>query len=269
VTINEARDLIGHTVLWDMDGELLDVRIVGVSEAALVLVQGTGDNLLGETARPRFVRAGELSHVPYLTLLATTQAQFNEFAFSVLVNTRWDFDQTDDALDALRNLNWAAGFDFEGQSPPATRPAERFARDAVLAARRLWRGLDQEAATARAQASSLVQQPAITGPALVYLVAHADLRAVKVGVSEADGSRIAQHRRRGWQLVAAFQVSTGKTAVSIEREVLRWWRTKLGLPACVQQQDMPQGGWTETADAGRVDLAATVARMCELAILPK
>jgi hypothetical protein len=29
---------------------------------------------------------------------------------------------------------------------------------------------------------------------------------------------------------------------------------------------MPQGGWTETVAAGRVDLAATVAHVCELAL---
>jgi hypothetical protein len=29
---------------------------------------------------------------------------------------------------------------------------------------------------------------------------------------------------------------------------------------------MPQGGWTETVAAGRVDLAATVTRICNLAV---
>jgi hypothetical protein len=35
-----------------------------------------------------------------------------------------------------------------------------------------------------------------------------------------------------------------------------------------RRQDMPQGGWTETADIHRVDLAGTVARICELALQP-
>jgi hypothetical protein len=29
---------------------------------------------------------------------------------------------------------------------------------------------------------------------------------------------------------------------------------------------MPQGGWTETVAAGRINLAATVTRICKLAV---
>jgi hypothetical protein len=89
--------------------------------------------------------------------------------------------------------------------------------------------------------------------------------AAKIGVSDAPGSRIAEHRRAGWQLLAAFQV-TAKAAVAIEDEVLRWWRAELGLPPFLWRDQMPQGGWTETVAAGRVDLAATVTRICNLAV---
>lgn len=264
--LDEARGLVGEAVFWEKDGEVLQVRIFGVTKN-MVSIQGTGWNTTGDTAEPRLVDLGELSPVPYRDLLPSTQAELNEFAFGVLVDTHWDFGQTDAALEALRNMNWAAGNTFDGQPPPAGH-AEDFAKEAVLAAWRLWQAADPSNAMARAQAGSPVQQPEITGPALVYLVAHSGMGAVKVGVSDASGSRIARHRQRGWQLVAAFQVSTGKAAVSIERDILQWWRTELGLASRVKQHDMPQGGWTETADLVRVDLAATVARICELALVP-
>jgi len=57
-------------------------------------------------------------------------------------------------------------------------------------------------------------------------------------------------------------------AAAIEADVLGWWRGQLGLPSYLRPDQMPQGGWTETAAAGAIDLAATVARICELALLP-
>jgi hypothetical protein len=268
VTLEEARDLITSTVFWNKDGESLMVRIVNVT-GIQVQVRGDGNNLIGESARYQYVRPDELSPIPYLELVAATQAAFNEFTFAVLVDTGWDFTQTDSALDALRNLNWAAGLSFENNPPPRTTDPERFARDAVLAGWRLWNEMDRQVARARGQAKSPAQGPEIAGPALVYLVTHADLGAVKVGVSEPRGSRIAQHRRRGWDLVAAFQVRTGRAAFAIEREILQWWRAKLSLPVHVKSPEMPQGGYTETVAMNRIDLPATVARVCELALKPE
>jgi len=80
-----------------------------------------------------------------------------------------------------------------------------------------------------------------------------------------SGLRLAQHRRKGWQILAVFQVSA-KSAAAIETDVLKWWRGALGLPSYLSRDQMPQGGWTETVAAGRVDLAATVTRMCNRAV---
>jgi hypothetical protein len=102
-------------------------------------------------------------------------------------------------------------------------------------------------------------------PALVYLVTHAALGAAKIGVTDAAGSRIAQHRRAGWQLLAAFQVSAEMACV-IEDDILRWWRSELGLPSHLQRSQMPQGGHTETVALAGIDLAATVTRICNLAV---
>jgi hypothetical protein len=68
--------------------------------------------------------------------------------------------------------------------------------------------------------------------------------------------RLAQHRREGWQMLAAFQV-TAKAAIAIETDILRWWRGELALPSYLKRDQMPQGGWTETVAAGHVDLTAT------------
>ena len=102
-------------------------------------------------------------------------------------------------------------------------------------------------------------------PALVYLITHAAFGAVKVGIADASGLRLAQHRREGWQMLAAFQV-TAKAAIAIETDILRWWRGELALPSYLKRDQMPQGGWTETVAAGHVDLTATVTRICNLAV---
>lgn len=115
-------------------------------------------------------------------------------------------------------------------------------------------------------------RPAVGAPAeaasLVYVITHTALGAAKIGVSDPAGARIAQHRRAGWQLIAAFQVAAD-AAAAIEADVLRWWRGDLGLPPYLSLGQMPQDGWTETVAVDRIDLAATVAHVCELALLPE
>jgi hypothetical protein len=101
--------------------------------------------------------------------------------------------------------------------------------------------------------------------AIVYLITHEVYGAAKVGITDMAGSRLAEHRREGWRILAAFQV-TAKAAIAIEADVLRWWRRELGLPSYLSRDQMPQGGWTETVAAGRADLAATVTRICNLAV---
>jgi hypothetical protein len=135
---------------------------------------------------------------------------------------------------------------------------------------------EQEAAwrTARpavgapAEAEALLQRSGPGSPALVYVITHAAFGAAKIGVSDPAGARIAQHRRAGWQLMAAFQVGAD-AAAAIEADVLGWWRGDLGLPPYLNRGQMPQDGWTETVAACRIDLAATVAHICELALLPE
>lgn len=119
-----------------------------------------------------------------------------------------------------------------------------------------------------AEAAARLRRSGPGSPSLVYVITHAALGAAKIGVSDPAGARIAQHRRAGWQLIAAFQVATD-AAAAIEADVLGRWRGDLGLPPYLSRDQMPQDGWTETVAVDRIDLAATVAHVCELALLPE
>jgi hypothetical protein len=220
---------------------------------------------------------------PWADPVAPSQARINEFAAAVIRTAPWDPRQAQAALKALCELNWAAGFDFEGVPPGPPGASREY--HAGMAARHLWglevslawekRWAEIQAETrarfghAPEEAAALLRRSkAPSTPALVYVVTHPALGAVKVGVSDADGERIAAHRRAGWQLAAAFRV-TARAAAVIEAGVLDWWRRGLGLPAYLSREQMPQGGWTETAAAGSIDLAATVTRICAQAASPE
>ena len=175
------------------------------------------------------------------------------------------------ALTALSNFNRAAGFELCGEKPPDDPDArQRCERAAVQAVRELDTMSRWDATRARLEADRLARQTAegaatADGVALVYLITHAELGAAKVGIADTSGSRLAQHRREGWQIQAVFQVNA-KSAAAIETDVLKWWRGALGLPSYLTRAQMPQGGWTETVAAARIDLAATVTRLCKLAV---
>jgi len=211
-----------------------------------------------------------------------SQARLNELVAGIIRTAPVDRHVTL-ALEALRYHNWASGFTFEGESHDL-RLLDAQDRDealnalAVTTTRQLESGKRADVAHARAvavslkhvmppDAAALTRQLKADAPALVYVITHAALGAAKIGVSDAAGSRIAEHRRAGWQLVAAFRVAAD-AACAIEADVLRWWRGDLSLPPYLKREQMPQGGWTETVVASSVDLAATVARVCELAISP-
>jgi hypothetical protein len=103
--------------------------------------------------------------------------------------------------------------------------------------------------------------------AVVYLITHTDLRAVKIGITDSSGSRLKKHSTRGWQVLCTVAVP-GERALLIEDEILDWWRGELALPAYLGPQEMKQGGWTETVNAEEIDLAVTIRRIRHLAEAP-
>jgi hypothetical protein len=100
--------------------------------------------------------------------------------------------------------------------------------------------------------------------AVVYLLAHPGHHAAKIGITNTKTARLREHRNRGWQVLALVP-APGELAVDIEKNILGWWRTDLGLPPFLGASEMPQTGWTETVDLDAIDIPATIQRIAELA----
>lgn len=102
----------------------------------------------------------------------------------------------------------------------------------------------------------------------ICLVVHDTLGAVKVGIGVATDEtmpRLAVHRAHGWRV--HWQCTGLRSlydALDVEAVTLDAWRTA-GLPPYLTPAQMPQAGWTETADLTLVDLAETV-RLAETTI---
>ena len=105
-----------------------------------------------------------------------------------------------------------------------------------------------------------------TAPGIVYLIVQQDLQAVKVGVTteKSNNDRVADHQKHGWSVERTWGTPTGETAMDIEQDILDWWRDTLGAPEALTADDMPQGGFTETASLFHVDLDETTARIEEM-----
>lgn len=101
-------------------------------------------------------------------------------------------------------------------------------------------------------------------PAMVYLVAHQQLGAAKVGVSREGGYRLREHLSRGWQVLVQEPLP-GDRALRVEKEILSYWRNDLRLPPFLGKQEMSQGGWSETVDLDAVDIVTTIVRIKQLA----
>lgn len=92
--------------------------------------------------------------------------------------------------------------------------------------------------------------------ATVYLLVNETLGALKIGIMRDHSNRIDHHQRNGWRLVDAWRDLDLATAHTAEQAVLAAWRNS-GIPDAVTREDMPQGGWSETAPLDLVDLART------------
>jgi hypothetical protein len=84
------------------------------------------------------------------------------------------------------------------------------------------------------------------GPALVYVLEHPRLRAVKVGFSS-GGKRPRRFGRHGWRWVSSTPFADGALALAVEQAVLRHIRKDLGLSHFLSAGQMHgMGGATET-----------------------
>ena len=94
-------------------------------------------------------------------------------------------------------------------------------------------------------------------PAVLYLIVHDELEAVKVGIAGRESPRVANHERLGWSVVRVWHLATGRAAHDVEQSLLDIWAVS-GVPRGASADDMPIGGWTETASLAAVDVPAVV-----------
>jgi hypothetical protein len=106
-------------------------------------------------------------------------------------------------------------------------------------------------------------------PGIIYLMHNADYAAIKIGITTtaARTNRIHEHQRSGWTLFARWDTPTGLDAEIIEEAILRWWRTELHVPVALRPEEMPTGGFTETAFISHVDVDETAFRIEELMLV--
>ncbi|MFG2825041.1 hypothetical protein ACGFX4_37145 [Kitasatospora sp. NPDC048365] len=86
------------------------------------------------------------------------------------------------------------------------------------------------------------------GPAEVYVMTNAGLRAGKVGIASLrpKRSRASVMRPHGWEVFRSLRCVSGTEAHEIEQQVLDALRESLEVPQYLDQSDLPQNGATET-----------------------
>ena len=101
-------------------------------------------------------------------------------------------------------------------------------------------------------------------PAFVYLIQHDTLDAWKIGKANYNTGRLPKHYRNGWRFAKIWEFEVGGEASRLEKAILGWWREELELPYAATPEDMPQGGYTETANRTLVSLIEikTLAQSC-------
>ena len=99
--------------------------------------------------------------------------------------------------------------------------------------------------------------------AILYIIYHPEMKAIKVGISDITGRRFAAHRTKGWLLVAYWHFSERYKARTVESLVLHTLRERYGH--YLSKEDMPQNGYTETFNAKKISKKALI-RMVNKAI---
>jgi hypothetical protein len=94
-------------------------------------------------------------------------------------------------------------------------------------------------------------------PSFIYLITNEKLNAHKIGVGNVNDreDRVQKFRKKGWETHKVWQIKTGKSALQIEKLVLKVLRKDLALEVYLSKEDMPVvGGHTETVSADSITL---------------
>lgn len=92
---------------------------------------------------------------------------------------------------------------------------------------------------------------------ILYLIENESFDSYKIGITRqaSKSDRIEEHLKEGWKPVQTWVLDDPVIAEAIEQSVLDWWRHGLGTKPSMVSSSMPQGGFTETIERQRVDLA--------------
>ena len=103
-------------------------------------------------------------------------------------------------------------------------------------------------------------------PAYIYLMTHSEFHAHKIGVAnqKTRNNRVLEHQKSGWKIFKTIDFIDGDSAFQVEQKVLLWLRKKMGIGVYLNQEQMPQGGYTETVDASEIDLVTIWAKVEQL-----
>jgi hypothetical protein len=86
---------------------------------------------------------------------------------------------------------------------------------------------------------------------ILYLIMHEKLHSYKIG--RGNDSRVSEHKRHGWQVIATWELDTPTNAIAIERQVLYYVRVELGMPQFLDRHQMKSTGATETFSLDAID----------------
>ena len=108
-----------------------------------------------------------------------------------------------------------------------------------------------------------------TDKGFIYLITNSILGAHKIGIANSYKSRVSDdrmynHKKHGWETYKTRSFSKLRDAFLVEQKIIKWLRLEVGLPIFLSDDQMPQGGWTETVDASEIDLTAIWAKVEEL-----
>jgi hypothetical protein len=108
-----------------------------------------------------------------------------------------------------------------------------------------------------------------TDKGYIYLITHPILNSHKIGIANSYKSRdlddrMYKHKKQGWHLYKTKNFVKLRNAFLVEQEIIKWLRVEVGLPIFLSDNQMPQGGWTETVDASEIDLPTIWAKVEEL-----
>ena len=90
-----------------------------------------------------------------------------------------------------------------------------------------------------------------TAEGYLYLITHLGMLSHKIGIANTNPrkryyNRISQHESKGWIVIKRYDFPTAEIAYNLEQRFLDWVRDVLGLGIYLSQEEMPQGGYTET-----------------------